>query len=245
MRASNPARRRRRPRGPAPRMLQICTFGCVRVSHGESVVTQEEMIAKIQQGEVSYFEQLYQAHKTRIYSLCRRMIKNVAIAEELTQETFLTAYRRLDTFRNEAAFSTWLHRIAVNVVLMHVRQLQSRGGQMSSLEDLQTFGENETPRDTIGTSDLHLVGTLNRIALMRAIDQLAPGYRLVLVLHDIEGYEHVEIAEMLGCSTGNTKSQLHKARMRLRLLLRGQARADRVAVAKPAAREAPAARMAA
>ena len=187
-------------------------------------MTQQEMILRIQQGEIGYFEELYHAHKTRIYTLCRRMTRNVAIAEELTQETFLTAYRRLDTFRNEAAFSTWLHRIAVNVVLMYIRQLQSRGGTMPSLDEPQSNGDSEAPRDLIGVSDTRLTSTLTRIELMRAIDQLAPGYRLVLVLHDIEGYEHVEIAEMLGCSTGNTKSQLHKARLRLRHLLRGTAR---------------------
>ena len=187
-------------------------------------MTQQEMILRIQRGEVGYFEELYHAHKARIYTLCRRMTRNVAIAEELTQETFLTAYRRLDTFRNEAAFSTWLHRIAVNTVLMYLRQLQSRGGPTISLDEPQLNSDNEVPREMIGVSDTRLTSTLSRIELMRAIDQLAPGYRLVLVLHDIEGYEHVEIAEMLGCSTGNTKSQLHKARLRLRHLLRGAAR---------------------
>jgi RNA polymerase sigma-70 factor (ECF subfamily) len=141
----------------------------------------------------------------------------VAEAEDLAQEAFLQLYRKIGTFRGDSAFSTWLHRLTVNVVLMHLRK---KGLPQVSLEETLEPSQGEGPRKDIGTRDLHLSGSLDRVGLERAVGELPPGYRLVFVLHDVEGYEHNEIAGMMGCSIGNSKSQLHKARMRLRDLLK-------------------------
>ena len=123
-----------------------------------------------------------------------------------------------DKIRNERRlFSTWLHRLAVNVVLMHLRK---KGLPQVSLEETLEPSQEDGPRKDIGARDLMLSGSIDRVTLERAVSDLPPGYRLVFVLHDVEGYEHNEIADMLECSIGNSKSQLHKARMKLRDLLR-------------------------
>ena len=140
------------------------------------------------------------------------MTGNTAEAEDLTQEAFLQLYRKISTFRGESAFSTWLHRLAVNVVLMHLRK---KGLQQVSLDEMDTSQSEPVKRD-YGSDDLRLTGSVDRIGLQTAIADLPPGYRSVFVLHDVEGYEHNEIAEIMKCSVGNSKSQLHKARMKLR-----------------------------
>lgn len=182
-------------------------------------------IALAQAGDGASFEILYNMHKRRVYSLCLRMLGNVAEAEDLTQEAFLQLHRKIGTFRGDSAFSTWLHRMAVNVVLMHLRK---KGLPLVSLEETLEPTQEDGPRKDFGTRDLTLSGSIDRVTLERAVQELPPGYRMVFVLHDVEGYEHNEIAGMLGCSIGNSKSQLHKARMRLRSLLRESAdgRAD-------------------
>ena len=170
-----------------------------------------------QQGDAAAFERLYRLHSRRVYSLCLRMVGNTAEAEDLTQEAFLQLFRKIATFRGESAFSTWLHRLAVNVVLMKLRK---KSGKETSLEQVtEPDEESGTPRRDFGAVDLRLSGSLDRVNLQRAVDQLPPGYKAAFILHDVQGYEHNEIAEMLGCSIGNSKSQLHKARMRLRDLL--------------------------
>jgi RNA polymerase sigma-70 factor (ECF subfamily) len=176
-----------------------------------------DAIALAQQGDGAAFEILYNMHKRRVYSLCLRMLGNVAEAEDLTQEAFLQLHRKISTFRGDSAFSTWLHRMAVNVVLMHLRK---KGLPQVSLEETLEPTQDDGPRKDFGTRDLTLSGSVDRVTLERAVEELPPGYRLVFVLHDVEGYEHNEIAGMLSCSIGNSKSQLHKARMRLRSLLR-------------------------
>jgi RNA polymerase sigma-70 factor (ECF subfamily) len=181
------------------------------------IAGEADAIARAQKGDGASFERLYTMHKRRVYSLCLRMVSNVAEAEDLTQEAFLQLYRKIGTFRGDSAFSTWLHRLTVNVVLMHLRK---KGLPQVSLEETLEPSQAEGPRKDIGTRDLRLSGSLDRVGLDRAIGELPPGYRLVFVLHDVEGYEHNEIATMMGCSIGNSKSQLHKARMRLRDLLR-------------------------
>lgn len=174
-------------------------------------------IERAQNGDGSAFEVLYNMHKRRVYSLCLRMLGNVAEAEDLTQEAFLQLHRKIGTFRGDSAFSTWLHRMAVNVVLMHLRK---KGLPLVSLEETLEPSQDDGPRKDFGTRDLTLSGSIDRVTLERAVGELPPGYRMVFVLHDVEGYEHNEIAGMLQCSIGNSKSQLHKARMRLRYLLR-------------------------
>jgi RNA polymerase sigma-70 factor (ECF subfamily) len=170
--------------------------------------------AKLGNGEC--FEILYRLHKRRVYSLCLRMVGNIEAAEDFTQEVFLQLYRKITSFRGESAFSTWLHRVGVNVVLMHLRR---KGLIEVSLEETLDFGEGDEQKREFGFEDKALAGSIDRVILERVIESLSPGYRIVFVLHDIEGYEHNEIAEMLGCSAGNTKSQLHKARIKLRDLL--------------------------
>jgi RNA polymerase sigma-70 factor (ECF subfamily) len=177
-----------------------------------------DVLTRAQAGDHQAFAQLYSLHKRRIYSLCLRMVGNIAAAEDLTQEAFLQLHRKIATFRGDSAFSTWLHRLAVNVVLMHLRR---KGLQVISLDEAMEPAAEERPGRTFGAPDLTLAGTIDRLALQRAIDNLPAGYRIIFVLHDIEGYEHNEIASMLDCSIGNSKSQLHKARLKLRDALRG------------------------
>jgi RNA polymerase sigma-70 factor, ECF subfamily len=174
------------------------------------------LIERAKQGDAQAFQALYDKHKRRVYSLCLRMTANTAEAEDLTQEAFLQLYRKIATFRGESAFSTWLHRLSVNVVLM---QLRKKSLPVVSLEE-STQGEEDTPKKDFGAEDLALAGSIDRLQLQKAVDDLPPGYRTIFVLHDIEGYEHNEIATLVGCSIGNSKSQLHKARMKLRDLLK-------------------------
>ena len=192
-------------------------------------VPESESIRLAQRGDAAAFERLYQLHSRRVYSLCLRMVGNTAEAEDLTQEAFLQLFRKISTFRGESAFSTWLHRLAVNVVLMKLRK---KSGKETSLEQVtEPDEESGSPRRDFGAPDLKLSGSLDRVNIQRAVDQLPPGYKAVFVLHDVQGYEHNEIAGIMGCSIGNSKSQLHKARMRLRELLheivREKAREDR------------------
>ena len=175
-------------------------------------------IRRAQQGDAEAFERLYQLHKGRVYSLCLRMLGNPAEAEDMAQEAFLQLFRMIQTFRGESAFSTWLHRLTVNVVLMRLRKKVLPQVPLDEPVDADEAGEG--PRWEPGAEDLALVGALDRVTLEAAIAKLPQGYRLIFVLHDVEGYEHNEIADLLGCSIGNSKSQLHKARLRLRDLLR-------------------------
>ena len=179
-------------------------------------ISEAEAIEKAKQGDAQAFEVLYNLHKRRVYSLCLRMTANAAEAEDLTQEAFLQLYRKIATFRGESAFSTWLHRLAVNVVLMRLRK---KGLSVVPLEET-TETEEETPKKDLGAEDARLAASIDRLQLQRAIERLPPGYRSIFVLHDVEGYEHNEIAEIVGCSIGNSKSQLHKARLKLREFLK-------------------------
>ncbi|MGD0627903.1 MAG: RNA polymerase sigma factor [Terracidiphilus sp.] len=186
--------------------------------NGSATDEPAEILARAQAGDNQAFAQLYALHKRRIYSLCLRMVGSVAEAEDLTQEAFLQFHRKMGTFRGESALSTWLHRLAINVVLMHLRK---RGLQLTSLDEAMEPAPDQRPGRSFGAPDLILSGAIDRLALQRAIEDLPAGYRLIFVLHDIEGYEHNEIASLLDCSIGNSKSQLHKARLKLRDALRG------------------------
>jgi RNA polymerase sigma-70 factor, ECF subfamily len=195
-----------------PENLDLTT---VRKTKGQKL-SEAEAIERAKLGDGEAFEVLYSLHKRRVYSLCLRMTANTAEAEDLTQEAFLQLFRKIATFRGESAFSTWLHRISVNVVLMHLRK---KGLQIVPLEDtIET--EEESPKKEPGAPDAVLAGSVDRLQLERAVESLPPGYRTIFVLHDVEGYEHNEIAGIVGCSIGNSKSQLHKARLKLRELLR-------------------------
>ena len=182
-----------------------------------SASSSAELIAGARRGEEKAFETLFHQHKQRVYSLCLRITRNAADAEELTQEAFLQAFRKIHTFRGESAFSTWLHRLTVNIVLMRLRK--KRVSEMS-LEGSVEKEEFDQPQREFGAPDLTLTGSIDRVQIERAVARLARGYRQIFVLHDVQGYKHHEIAALLGVSVGNSKSQLHKARIKLRTLLR-------------------------
>lgn len=175
-----------------------------------------EVVKRAQQGDSDAFATLFHAHKARIYSVCLRMTNNAAEAEDLTQDAFLQVFRKIATFRGDSAFSTWLHRIAVNTVLMHFRK---KSLCQVSLDEPYSNSDGAKIRREYGTRDNRLAGCVDRVALASAIKELPHGYRTIFLLHEVEGYEHQEIAEMLGCSVGNSKSQLHKAKLRIRELL--------------------------
>jgi RNA polymerase sigma-70 factor (ECF subfamily) len=207
---------KRKSRGIRPFATEKADSPVVKKKTQDNRLSEAEAIERAKQGDGQAFELLYDLHKRRVYSLCLRMTANTAAAEDLTQEAFLQLFRKIGTFRGESAFSTWLHRMAVNVVLM---QLRKKGLPVVALDDtLET--EEDTPRKELGKDDLRLTGSVDRLALKRAIGDLPPGYRAIFVLHDVEGYEHNEIAGIVGCSIGNSKSQLHKARLKMRELLK-------------------------
>jgi RNA polymerase sigma-70 factor, ECF subfamily len=173
-----------------------------------------DLVKRAQQGDPSAFVTLFHTHKTRVYSLCLRMTNNVAEAEDLAQDAFLQVFRKLATFRGDSALSTWLYRIAMNTVLMHFRK---KSLCQVSLDAPHRNHEDARPtRREFGTRDGRLENSVSRIALTRAISELPLGYRTIFLMHEVEGYEHREIAELLGCSVGNSKSQLHKAKLRIR-----------------------------
>jgi len=191
------------------------------LASGRRVYNTKAVSALIQgarSGDATCFEKLYHLHKQRVFGLCLRVLGDRTRAEDLVQDVFIQVHRKLHTYRGESQFSTWLHRLALNVVLMEMRKKSLR---TSSLE--QTAAEDREegrPETQYGTQDQRLQFSLSRISIERSITELPPGYRLVFILHDVQGYEHKEIAEMMGCTLGNSKSQLHKARLRLRALLK-------------------------
>jgi len=175
-----------------------------------------ELQRRVAMGERGPFEELYRRHYRRVYALTLRMMGNPTEAEDMTQEVFLQLFNKIGMFRGESQFTTWLHRMTVNQVLMHFRKKSTRSELLTD--------EGETPVQIVkGTENPGTMPVIDRISLERALGQLPPGYRTVFVLHDIEGYEHYEVADMLGIAEGTSKSQLHKARLKLRQLIRQQA----------------------
>ena len=176
-----------------------------------------EAIRQAQRGDANAFELLYRLHSSRVFALCLRMLKNTAEAEDLTQETFLTVFRALGTFRGHSAFSSWLHRVTINRVLMHLRR---KALTDASLEEIiRSSEESGSPRKELRHFDLRLKGLTDRLSIQKAIAQLPARLKGTFLLYDLYGCEHREIAEILACSTGASKSRLHKARRRLRELL--------------------------
>jgi len=166
----------------------------------------DEIIRRAQSGDAGAFDRLYDEHVGRIHALCLRMSGDRVEAERLTQDVFVRVWQQLPSFRGESAFSSWLHRLAINVVLQDRRSDERRTVRIESVDDLTTVRENRTER-----ADHEL-----RLDLERAIAALPYGARVVLVLHDIEGYRHEEIAELCGIAVGTAKAQLHRARRLLR-----------------------------
>lgn len=184
-----------------------------RVSNSQEA----ETIRQAQQGDAEAFEQLYRLHSSRVFALCLRMLKNTDEAEDLTQQTFLTVFRAICTFRSQSAFSSWLHRVTMNCVLMHLRKKVSH--QVSLEEIMQTGEEPGSTRKELAHHDLRLKGLIDRLSIDKAIARLPARLKRTLVLYDLWGCEHAEVAKILACSAGTSKSQLHRARRRLRELL--------------------------
>jgi RNA polymerase sigma-70 factor, ECF subfamily len=193
-----------------------------RTEHCE--LPESKVIRMAQRGDERAFERLYRLHSARVYALCMRMLRNPDEAEDSTQEVFLHVFRKIQGFRGASAFSTWLHRVAVNTVLMRIRG--SKLAKAALLENTDGNAEGGMPRREPGAPDVRLEGYIDRVAIEDAIKQLPPRCKLTFVLYDIQGYAHSEIAKRLGCSVGNAKSQLHKARVRLRKLLRPEVSPD-------------------
>lgn len=163
-------------------------------------------------GDTEAFEKIYRRYHSRVYRLCLGMTRNVSQAEDLAQDVFIQLFRKIDTFRGESSFSTWLHRLVVNQVLMHFRK--------PAVKTEQTTEDGTPPvRIASGTENPGKMSVIDRISLKEAVRQLPRGYRTVFILHDVQGYEHEEIGRMLGCAVGTSKSQLHKARIKLQSLL--------------------------
>jgi RNA polymerase sigma-70 factor, ECF subfamily len=194
----------------------------------QSTASSLDLIKRAQQGDADAFAAIFHGHKSRVYSLCLGMTNNTAEAEDLTQDAFLQVFRKLSTFRGDSAFSTWLYRVAFNTVLMHFRKRPLR--QISLDAPVSNDNDAKPLHHEYGTRDLRLTGAVDRIALIRVIRELPEGYRTVFLLHEVEGYEHREIAELLGCSAGNSKSQLHKAKLRIRELLGQEQKVEAAAV---------------
>lgn len=190
-------------------------------------LSEKDVIRQAQLGDAAAFEHLYKTHCKRVYSLCLRMIKNPTEAEDLTQQAFLQLFRKIRTFRGDAGLATWLHKVTVNVVLMHIRRKKPTEVLVESLEN--HANDEDAPRER-GAEDKLLLGATDRISLLRALRKLPRGYKQLFLLHDVAGYEHHEIAVMLGCSLGCSKSQLHRARRRLRLLLTGESESGEIVV---------------
>jgi RNA polymerase sigma-70 factor (ECF subfamily) len=175
-----------------------------------------DVLVRAQAGDPDAFSQLYLLHNKRVYAICMRMVHDCSLAEDLTQETFLQLHRKLTSFRGESAFTTWLHRMTFNIVLQGLRK---RVLPVVSLDQMMT----DIPEDHFGRGfgkcDLAQIGAVDRVTIQRALKTLPSGYRRLFLLHDVHGLEHREIASMEGCSMGNSKSQLHKARRALRRAL--------------------------
>jgi RNA polymerase sigma-70 factor (ECF subfamily) len=181
----------------------------------------DDVLARAQAGDPDAFSQLYLLHKKRVFTICVRMVRDFSMAEDLTQETFLQLHRKLASFRGESLFTTWLHRMTVNIVLMRLRK---RVLPVVSLDQMMTEIPETYAGRSFGAYDRAQTGVVDRVTIERALGTLPSGYRKVFLLHDVHGFEHREIASMEGFSLGNSKSQLHRARRAMRSALTGQAR---------------------
>jgi RNA polymerase sigma-70 factor (ECF subfamily) len=191
------------------------TLGLQGSALAAASVAEANLIARAQQGDEAAFAEIYGRYNRRVFALCLRLTRVPADAEDLTQEVFLLLFRKISTFRGESAFSTWLHRMVANVAFMHLRK---KARPPISLDDEGTFPDEPVRRE-VADHDLRLKGCIDRVTLERAIAGLPPGYRAVYALYELQGYGHHEIAEIMNWSVGNSKSQLHKARRKLRAFL--------------------------
>jgi len=172
-----------------------------------------ELAARCRAGDADAFEELYRQHARRLFSLVMRMVGSAEDAEDLVQEVFLQAHRKLAGFRGESTLGTWLYRLTMNHCLDHLRGRQAKMSRATGSLDDEDAIEPVAPAPMVPQA-------ISRLDLERAIDALPPGSRAAFLLHDVEGFEHREIADILGISEGTSKSQVHKARLKLRTLLR-------------------------
>jgi len=170
-----------------------------------------ELAGRIKSGDGAAFEALYRQHATRLYNLASRMAAGTADAEDLLQDIFLLAYRKLGSFRGDSSLGTWLYRLAMNHCLDVLRNRQTRMGQVTDSMDEPDAAPVAAPGPALGS--------VSRIDLERAIEALPPACRAAFLLHDVEGFGHHEVADILGVSEGTSKSQEHKARLRIRAYL--------------------------
>src|ERR1700747_3237849 len=206
-----------------PVMFAACLECRMTMNLRTEPLSELELLHQHKLGDKEAFARLYETHKRRVYAICLRITREKAEAEDCAQEAFLQCFQKLPTFRGDSALSTWLYRLTVNVVLMRLRT--SHGKPVS----LDTGGTQEdsaesTMLNACPVDDMQLTGAIDRIAIHRALRKLPPGYRTIFLLHELEGKAHSEIARELGCSVGNSKSQLHQARNRLRRYLRRSTR---------------------
>ena len=173
-----------------------------------------DLVRRCKLGEAAAYEEMYRAHAARLYSLLLRMLGGSDDAEDLLQEVFMHAYRKLDGFRGDSSLGTWLYRLAVNQCLDFLRGRQSKMSRTTDSFDDEHVAEPVAPSPVVPAA-------VSRIDLERAIGRLPEGCRLAFVLHDVEGFAHHEVAELLGISEGTSKSQVHKARLKLRGILSG------------------------
>jgi RNA polymerase sigma-70 factor (ECF subfamily) len=176
------------------------------------VSTDLELARRCQEGDVQAFETVYRRHAGRLYTLAVRMAGSAQEAEDLLQEVFLNAYRKMGSYRGEASLGTWLYRLSINHCLDHRRSRRVRQARITDSLDADGAPEPAAQRGT-------MLSAVSRMDLERAIGQLPDGCRAAFLLHDVEGFEHQEVAVILGIATGTSKSQVHKARLRLRHLL--------------------------
>jgi RNA polymerase sigma-70 factor (ECF subfamily) len=179
----------------------------VAMSQGSS--TESELVSRAQRGDLSAFEELFRSHQGRVYAVCLRMVADPGRADDLTQESFIRAWTKLGSFHGRSAFGTWLHRLAVNVVLGEMRSRKRHESRTTELEGTESTVPALPARDSVAGVDLE-----------KAISGLPRQARSVFVLHDVEGYRHREIAELLGLAEGTCKAHLHRARMLLRKVLK-------------------------
>ena len=212
--------------------MSACAVAMTKVPEPNKLKVDSELILRARDGDTEACAAIFDLHRRRVYSTCLLMTKNVSDAEDMMQDAFIQIFRGLRTFRGDSAFSTWIYRVVVNTVLMTRRKKHLRE---VSLDEPVNQDYSSVPRE-FGTDDTKLIGTIDRIALAKAAKDLPEGCRTIFLLHEVEGYEHHEIAERLRCSIGNSKSQLHKARSKMRkLLASGKKRIGR----KPAINQAP------
>jgi len=209
----------------------VSTFDMVSASMYRAKLNQEtvfpgwktqELVEQAKRGDHVAFEAIYRQHKERVFRLCMRFTKSVSDSEDLTQEVFLNVYRKLHGFRGDAAFSTWLYRVAMNTAMMFLRIRRKDSGVVP----LISTSESDVAASAVLRSSRHGYTAFTLLALKQAVATLPQGRRRVLILHDIHGMNHTEVGGQLGIAPITSKSQLHYARVTLRGVLKGKEHRD-------------------